>query len=125
MLDAFEHWANQRLRFEADDAGDATHKLNLKRAALAQRIEHAESRSRRRCQFFETDWRRTTREYAFTDPFYLWPLPLVLNFPGAKVVEHKTLARTKNLDPFFRQRLIALTQIGDRAVRAVGKTQRD
>jgi hypothetical protein len=38
MLDAFEHWANQRFRIAAYEAGDATHKSNLVSKPFAERI---------------------------------------------------------------------------------------
>src|SRR5689334_18346578 len=102
MLDRFEHWTNQRLRFQANDAGNATHKSNLKRPALTKRVEDAERSSRCRGQLFDSDGRRTTRQHALADAFYLWPLSLVLSLAVTKIVEHETLAGAEDLDAFFR-----------------------
>src|SRR4026209_2120298 len=73
MLNTLEHRTNDLIRIDTDYPCDPTHLCLLfcafcgsdfKRAALAERLEHAEGGTRRRCQFIEIDRKRVTSKHA-------------------------------------------------------------
>src|SRR5690349_2894813 len=91
----------------------------------SKRVEDAEGCSSRCREFIQGNGRRFAVGYTRADPFYLCLLPLVLRLPGAKIVNHKNLSATKDLHALFWQRLVAFTEIRDRAIRSVRETQRN
>src|SRR5215813_2660669 len=115
----------QRLELEVDGQAGAEGLSNRKRC------------SSRSSQIFKGDGRWATLQHNSANLAHFIGLPFVLTAEPAvllpttlikrrrtKIIEHKSLAVAEDLNSLFRKRRIALSQVGDRAVRAICEAQR-
>src|SRR4051812_23285089 len=112
--------------------------IHVLRLSRPQRVEDAEGGARGVDEVFERDGRGGAVAQRGADGAHLCALPLVLRAQArarlaaarvhvgrAEVFDDERAAGTENLDTLLGERAVALGEIGNRAVRAVGELERD